>query len=107
MYAWKDPWFKVTYNFKLLTDNLFLRHSMKVYHLIDQDTRRWKDGLLWSSFLPRDPEEIRKIPISPLLTEDVLIWHYEKSAKFTIRLAYHMGMDFMARVALVYEPGLA
>lgn len=38
-----------------------------------------------------------KIPRSPSPSVDARIWHYEKSGHFTVRSAYHMGMNFMAR----------
>ena len=70
---------------------------MKVKDLIDQERREWKRELIEYLFLQRDSEEIHKIQICPVPTEDRLIWHYTNSGSFSIRSAYHLGQQFMQR----------
>lgn len=44
-------------------------------------------------------EKILKIPLSPKVKPDVIIWHYENYGIFLVKTAYHMGIEYMAREA--------
>ena len=44
--VWHDPWVPVPFDFKVLTRNQFMQHSMWVKDLIDQDQRVWKQELV-------------------------------------------------------------
>ncbi|XP_028125122.1 uncharacterized protein LOC114322024 [Camellia sinensis] len=53
-----------------------LPNVTRVSFLIDSDRKCWDLGKLQTYFLAADVEVIRKIPISPYLPSDILIWHY-------------------------------
>lgn len=36
-----------------------------------------------------------------MISDDVVVWHYEKSGLFTVRSVYHMGMNYMTRASVV------
>lgn len=84
MLLWTDPWLKITYEFKVITKNMFLQHVMRVRDLIDCSTRSWKVGILNNLFLLRDVDENRSAPLRLVPTKCVLIWNYEKFGLFTI-----------------------
>lgn len=81
----------------MITKNLFLAHNLRICDLINHETRQWRDDMLEYFFIRRDQEEIRRVPLSPEVSPDILVWHYEKSGTFSVRSAYHMGMNFMGR----------
>lgn len=90
-------WLKTSFTFKIVIPNLFLGHNLLVKDLIDAKTRSWKEEVLNSLFLPRDIDEIRSIYISSIPVDDILVWHYEHMGIFSVRSAYHMGMEFMEK----------
>lgn len=79
----KDAYLGALFNFKIITKNSILAHSMRVADLIDQETRVWKLSVLDSLFLPTNKEEILKIPIYLTPKLDVRIWHYTLSGEFS------------------------
>ena len=50
-------------------------HSL-VSCLIDPNTRQWQTDMVGDLFVEEDVEMIKKIPLSQLVTEDVLYWPF-------------------------------
>lgn len=61
--------------------------------LIDQDSRKWNDGLISMIFLEDEAKIIRGIPISPLPSEDRIIWRGTKNGFFSVRSAYFLELE--------------
>lgn len=66
---------------------------MMVEDLVDSEVRLWKDGLVHHVFNHRDTEIILNILLLSFILDDVFVWQYTKSVYFSIKSAYHLGMD--------------
>ena len=66
---------------------------MLVSDLIDQERKQWKETLITTIFMPQEASIILNISLIPLLPRDHLIWRGTKNAIFTVRSAYHLGME--------------
>jgi ribosomal protein L37AE/L43A len=72
---------------------LHLLENSLVSALIDWDTKKWNRSLIEQYFLEEEREIILNIPLSPLLPKDKLIWRCTKNGDFSVRSAYHLGLD--------------
>jgi ribonuclease HI len=70
---------------------------MRVSNLIDKDLKQWNSPLIASIILLEEAEIITNIPLSQSLPRDRLIWRCTKTGDFTVRSAYHLGMEVQAR----------
>lgn len=77
--VWKDPWLLTPYDFKVISRNPFLAHSIMESDLIGPQTRTWKLNLLENLLMERDNEKMLKIPLYLVAVEDTLIWNYKNS----------------------------
>jgi hypothetical protein len=64
-----------------------------VCNLIDQDMKQWNSKLIFEIFLLKEAAVIFNIPLSPFQPRDRLIWRCTTSGGFTVRSAYHLGME--------------
>ncbi|KAG7955028.1 hypothetical protein I3843_11G050400 [Carya illinoinensis] len=67
-----------------------LQAEDRVCELIDKTSRGWKVDLVRQIFERDETDLILSLPISPVETDDRLIWGYSKDGKFSIQSAYHM-----------------
>jgi hypothetical protein len=88
---WRDNWFPRPCNLKPIW-KLRACRIRRVEHLIDQVTRAWDETILRRYFYQCDVEEVLKIKLPALETEDWIAWNYEKSRLFTVRSAYRLAM---------------
>ncbi|KAF5458726.1 hypothetical protein F2P56_022736, partial [Juglans regia] len=65
----------------------------KVSKLIDPITKTWKEGLIRNLFSYEEASVILKLPLSRLGNGDKQIWGCTKEGIFTVRSAYHLGME--------------
>jgi hypothetical protein len=49
--------------------------------------------LVNTSFIPEEASTILNIPLSPFQPKDRLIWRCTKNGEFTVKSAYHLGME--------------
>jgi hypothetical protein len=64
--------------------------------LIDQDQGCWKQELLVEIFTSEEARVIENIPLGPCLPKDMQFWKASKNGIFTVRSAYHLGMELIA-----------
>jgi len=57
----------------------------------------WDLSLLHELFQPKEVKVITNMPISPFLPPDRLIWQGTKNGSFSVRSAYHLGMELQDR----------
>jgi hypothetical protein len=50
----------------------------------------WDIQLIQSCLYPHDAEEVQKIRLSERISEDHIVWHYERSGIFTVKSAYRL-----------------
>ena len=63
----------------------------RVSVLIDRDTKRWKDDVVRSLFLPFEAKTILNIPLCHSLPEDQIIWVGNKNGEFSVKSAYYIA----------------
>jgi hypothetical protein len=64
--------------------------------LLIPNTKGWNKNLIEQNFMREEMEIILNIPISPSLPKDRLIWRCTKNGEFSVRSAYHLGLDIQA-----------
>ncbi|XP_062155084.1 uncharacterized protein LOC133863105 [Alnus glutinosa] len=69
----------------------------RVLALIDKDSKSWNLPLLQALFNPEEAKVIASIPLCPNLPPDRLIWLGTKDGNFSIRSAYHLGLEIKDR----------
>ncbi|KAF5468558.1 hypothetical protein F2P56_012701 [Juglans regia] len=72
--------------------------EQKVSTLIDPVTKTWNEGVIRNLFSHEEATVILQIPLSRLGTCDKQIWGFTKDGVFTVRSAYHLGMDRKRRL---------
>jgi hypothetical protein len=65
--------------------------------LIDSNLRGWKAGLISTIFSLEETKLIASIPLCPTLPHDRLVWRGTTNCVFSVRSAYHMGMEIKER----------
>lgn len=61
-----------------------------VRELIDETSARWREDLVWTTFLPMDASVILSLPLCTRSMRDFWSWSKEKKGSFTVRSAYRM-----------------
>jgi hypothetical protein len=90
---WTDRWVPKPTTYKIHSPRMELDRNARVLELIDHDTRRWKDDMILRIFLDDEAKIIRSIPLSPLPTEDRIIWRGTENGIFSIRSAYFLEVE--------------
>jgi hypothetical protein len=95
--VWGDKWIPTPSSFSIQSPRGNQMEDWKVSHLIDQDTKQWNSSLVNTSFIPEEASTILNIPLSPFQPKDRLIWRCTKNGEFTVKNAYHLGMEMRDR----------
>ena len=61
--------------------------------LIEESSRQWNDGLIDGIFSFEEAELIKKIPLSRMDVEDVLIWPHLQDGQYSCKLGYRFLKD--------------
>ncbi|KAL6128596.1 hypothetical protein ACLB2K_071951 [Fragaria x ananassa] len=81
-------WIPVPYGFKPYSEPMEGLDDLKVADLIDPDERDWQIHLLRELFTEHEVELIAKIPLSLGNPNDRLVWHFEKSGRYSGKSGY-------------------
>jgi hypothetical protein len=93
---WGDRWLPTPISFVVQSPPKILLVDVKVSSLIDQDTKRWNKNLITAVFMEKEAQLICNIPLSPLQSQDKLIWRCIKNGQFSVRSAYCMEKELQA-----------
>jgi hypothetical protein len=91
--VWGEKWVPIPSSFSIKTPKPAHLENMTVSNLINMNTHQCDKSLISSIFLPKDAAAILSIPLSPFLPQDQLLWRCTKNGMFTVRSAYHLGME--------------
>lgn len=61
--------------------------------LIDLQTRQWNASMADGIFVPYEAEMIKKIPLSQVLSEDVLYWLFSQDGRYNCQSSYRFLKD--------------
>jgi hypothetical protein len=90
---WNDRWLPTPGSHKVQSPMITQLTDAKVSVLLDVETNWWKTDLVHSLFGPEEAETICGMPVCPRTRQDQLVWAGTKHGNFTVRSAYHMGME--------------
>ena len=82
IHIWEDKWLPTPTTHKVCSPQLDFDDFPMVSSLIDEDTKRWKAGLIRATFLPVEAETILSIPLSYSLPDDSIVWVGNKQGFF-------------------------
>jgi ribonuclease HI len=91
--VWGEKWLPTPSTFSVQSVPRMLNGNSLVADLIDQDTMRWNMELIQAEFMEEEAQVISSIPLNPLKSEDKLIWRCSANGDFSVRSAYHLGME--------------
>ncbi|KAK4417312.1 hypothetical protein Salat_2556800 [Sesamum alatum] len=83
------PWLPWQFSFQLILPPKALQNSTKVAALVTSSG--WNEALVRSEFSAADADCILNIPLCADPGADELIWHYERSGKFSVKSAYDLA----------------
>ena len=87
---WGDRWLPSPHNQLISSPPLPQSSLSQVAHLIDHQTRTWKEGLIRETFLPHDATTIMGIPLSSHPQSDCLVWGGTRNGRYAVRSGYHL-----------------
>jgi ribonuclease HI len=90
---WNDRWLPTLGSHKVQSPVQVLSADARVCDLLDTDTNWWKTDLVSRIFGVAEAEAICSIPVCPRTRQDKLVWLGTKHGVYTVRSAYHMGME--------------
>ncbi|KAL0446063.1 UNVERIFIED_CONTAM: hypothetical protein Slati_1734200 [Sesamum latifolium] len=81
------PWLLRVQTFQVITKPRTLQRDSKVAVLITHN-RSWNHDMITEEFLPEDAEAILSIPLTESPSADIIVWHFERSGRFSVKSAY-------------------
>jgi ribonuclease HI len=94
---WRDRWIPTPTSYSVQSPPALHFVGNRVLALIDRDSKSWKWPLLQPLFNPVEAKVIASIPLSSNLPPDRLIWLDTKNGNFSVRSAYHLGLEIKDR----------
>nr|XP_023877746.1 uncharacterized protein LOC111990191 [Quercus suber] len=85
---WSDPWLPSLEHLRILSPVLDGLQEATVDCLINPTPRSWDRAALLGYFAPVETELILKIPLSPTVVQDKLIWPHVPNGVYTVRSGY-------------------
>jgi len=90
---WNTRWLPTPIMHSVQSPTRLLEKNSLVGELIDYSQGVWKKEIIAEIFMPEEAKVIENIPLSPCFPPDRLIWKETKDGQFSIRSAYHLGIQ--------------
>jgi hypothetical protein len=90
---WKDKWLPTPITYGVQSPPKVILEDSLVVSLIDQEAHTWNLELINSIFMPDEAKVIASMPLCPSLPPDKLVWQGTTDGVFSVRSAYHMGIE--------------
>ncbi|KAA3490640.1 reverse transcriptase [Gossypium australe] len=84
-----DSWIP-DFNKARLLSCVNILHDFRVAELIDENSKKWKEELIHSTFSPGGANKILHIPLAEEAHDDIVAWSGTPSGEFTVRSAYKL-----------------
>ncbi|XP_062147743.1 uncharacterized protein LOC133856702 [Alnus glutinosa] len=94
---WQDRWLPTPTSYTVQSHHRVIPDSCIVSMLIDHEVCGWNSGLITEIFNPEEAKVIVTLPLCPTLPPDRLVWRGTTNGIFSVRSAYHMGMEVKVR----------
>jgi hypothetical protein len=94
---WGDRWLPTPITYTVQSPHVLSLQENRVQTLIDRDSKCWNVPLLQATFNLEEARVIASIPLSPHLPPDRLIWLGTKNENFSVKSAYHLGLEIIER----------
>lgn len=95
--AWEDPWIPDKYPRAAKGIGSILHPNLKVNHLINPFTKDWHLPIFHEFMDPMDIPLIRGLDVNPTYKSDILICHFTKSGKYTVKSGYWLGQKLVIK----------
>uniref|UniRef100_A0A2N9FN80 Protein kinase domain-containing protein n=1 Tax=Fagus sylvatica TaxID=28930 RepID=A0A2N9FN80_FAGSY len=89
---WGDRWLPAPHHHSITSPRCTNQSISQVAHLIDPQSRTWKEELIREIFLPHDAAAILGVPLSLRHQNDSLVWGGTKNGVYAVRSGYHFLM---------------
>ncbi|CAA7020263.1 unnamed protein product [Microthlaspi erraticum] len=106
--VWRDPWLPTNPPRPPNSNGGIQDPYLLVYHLIDQETKPWKEETFRQLFTEDDVRWIQGIKPSRLPQADRLVWAYTKTGAYTVKSGYEHATrrSNAEKPAYVLEPSI-
>ena len=98
---WGDRWLLTPHHHFITSPRHTNPCLSQVAHLIDHQSRTWKEGLIMATFLPHDAAAILGVPLSSRNHSDSPVWGATKNGVYAVQSGYHFLMKKRAQA----DPG--
>lgn len=97
IFIWQDRWLPTPILHSVQSIPHVLASDSRVAALIDRDLNTWNKSLIREVFNEDEAGVIANIPLSPSLPHGRLVWNCTNDGVFSVRSAYHLGMEIRDR----------
>jgi len=94
---WQDKWLPTPITYSVQSPPRVIPADSLISAIIDQETHTWNIELINSLFMPEEAKVIASMPLCYSLPPDKLVWQGTNDGVFSVKSAYHMGMDSNSR----------
>ncbi|KAK3193084.1 hypothetical protein Dsin_024394 [Dipteronia sinensis] len=94
---YKDRWIPRSFSFAVQSPPVLGENSL-VSSLFTA-LGSWNDQLIWSSFSSEETKAILSLPRGSSRVDDSLLWHYDKSGRYSMRRGYKHGRALLSQDA--------